>query len=80
MFRNNTNQIPVFALNRKLPDNPPPRYTQNANVSQLFDPSTVCLSLFCFFLLPFSSTSDNSWPCIQSESDRTDGCEFFNPR
>ena len=51
MFHNHTIQIPVFALNRNLPDDPPPRYTQNAHGSRLFDPSTVCLSSFllvCF--------------------------------
>ena len=54
MFHNHTNQIPVFALNRNLPDNPPTRYTQNAHGSRLFDPSTVCLSsclLVCFLFL-----------------------------
>ena len=54
MFHNYTKQIPVFALNRNLPDDPPPRYTQNANGSQLFDPSTLCLSSFllvCFLFL-----------------------------
>ena len=54
MFHNHTNQIPVFALNRNLHDDPPPRYTQNAHGSRLFDPSTVCLSSFllvCFLSL-----------------------------
>ena len=48
MFHNHTNQIPVFALNRNLPDDPPP------HGSRLFDPSTVCLSSFllvCFLFL-----------------------------
>ena len=54
MFHNHTNQILVFALNRNLPDDPSPRYTQNAQGSRLFDPSTVCSSsfvLFCFLIL-----------------------------
>ena len=54
MFHNHTNHIPVFALNRNLPDDPPPRYTRNNHGSRLFDPSTVCLSsfsLFCFLIL-----------------------------
>ena len=54
MFHNDTNQIPVFALNRNHPDNPPPRYTRNADGSRLFNPSTVCLSSFllvCFLFL-----------------------------
>ena len=56
MFHNHTNQIPVFALNRNLPDNPPPRYTRIAHGCRLFDISTVCLSsflLFCFLILLF---------------------------
>ena len=54
MFHNHTNHIPVIALNRNLPDDPPPRYTRNAHGSRLFDPSTVCLSSFllvCFLFL-----------------------------
>ena len=54
MFHNHTNQIPFIALNRNLPDDPAPRYTQNAHGSRLFDPSTVCLSsllLVCFLFL-----------------------------
>ena len=54
MFHNHTNQIPVIALNRNLPDDPPPRYTRNAHGSRLLDPSTVCLSSFllvCFLFL-----------------------------
>ena len=54
MFHNLTNQIPVIALNRNLPDNPLPRYTRNAHGSRLFDPSNVCLSSFllvCFLFL-----------------------------
>ena len=56
MFHNHANHIPVIALNRNLPDDPPPRYTQNAHGSRLFDPSTVCLSSFwliCFLFLLF---------------------------
>ena len=54
MFHNHTNQIPVIALNRNLPDDPPPRNTRNAHGSRLFDTSTVCLSSFllvCFLFL-----------------------------
>ena len=54
MFHNHTNQIPVIALNRNLPDDPPPRYTQNTNGSRIFDTSTFCLSSFlldCFLFL-----------------------------
>ena len=53
MFHNHTNQIPRFALNRNLPDNPPPRYTRNIHGSRLFDPSTVCLSSFLLVCFPF---------------------------
>ena len=54
MFHNYTKQIPVFALNRNLSDNPTPRYTRKAHGSRLLDPSTVCLSsvlLICFLFL-----------------------------
>ena len=51
MFHNHPNQIPVFALNLNFPDDPPPRYTQNAYGSRILDPITVCLS--SFFLARF---------------------------
>ena len=81
MFHNYTNQIPVFALNRNLPDDPPPRYTRNAHGSRLFDPSTHCLFEFVFAcLFPFFSTFDNSWPSIHTDSTRTNVRDLFNAR
>ena len=53
MFHNHTNLIPVFALNRNLPDDPRPQYTRRAHGFRLFDSSTVCLSSFLLFLFFF---------------------------
>lgn len=54
MFHNHTNHIPLYVVNRPIPNDPPPRYSRHSQRNERPSPNFICLSailLFCFLLL-----------------------------
>ena len=80
MFHNHTNQIPVIALNRNLPDDPPASIHAKRSRLSTFRPQHCLFEFVLACLFPFSSTFGNSWPSIHTDSTRTNARDLFNAR